>query len=194
MLYYMHGLVSLAIDMSLCHMVGLLCHQVPNQWIYHCWAFDHCYCSLKYQLLNWFSLIISSERKLFSLLLLPVTIGLVITLGFVVSSALCWHYVSASCLLLVLISDVPPSVWTTFVHQHPAYCLHSSQASHLLFELFFHTNKFLCLLSALSCNANCLLIFNHLLLAHPEFLYLACLTMPTKNLHIFCFSWCINVK
>ena len=66
---------------------------------------------------------------------------------------------------------------TGFGHQHPAYCMHSSQASHLLFELFFHTGCF-----SVICLHNCMLpttclLFYHLLLEHPEFLYPACLTM-----------------
>ena len=180
----------------LCHIIGLLCHQFPHQQIHHCWAFDHCYCSLKYLLLNSFSFsftfcffglycfrsmsgswdwwwnkpfnivivllaylfdichwVIVSQllwnkalihincqlwKETILLLLLPVTIGLVITLGLLVLSALCWlsvhptsclYYSQVCCLLLGLL----------FVQPHAAYCLHSSLPSHLLFGLLCFT-------------------------------------------------------
>ena len=60
------------------------------------------------------SLFIGSERKLFLLLFLPMTIGLVVILGFGILSVLHGFCTSASCLLFVQLSGSLPSAWTTF--------------------------------------------------------------------------------
>ena len=83
-----------------------------------------------------------------------MTIGLVITLGSAVFSALHWFCVSASCLFL-----------------------YSSQASYLLFQCLFCIGSlsYHCLHYHLMLIAY--LLFHTLLLVHPDYLYLACLTM-----------------
>ena len=64
-----------------------------------------------------------------------------------------------------------------FAHQHPVYCMLSSQASHLLFELLFHTSSFSVFCLHFHQVPTAHVLFYPLLLAHPYFVYLACLTM-----------------
>ena len=84
-------------------------------------------------------------------------------------------YTSASHLLFVQLPDFLPSACT--VHQHPACCLYTFQASYLLFELLFH----FAMLSAFCLDYHLMptpcLLFHSLMLGQPESLNLQCLTI-----------------
>ena len=117
----------------------------------------------------WSLLLIKFEDNLwFLLVILPLTIEQGSSIGSFALSALYSSCTSTSSL-----------------------CMHSSQASHLLFELLFYTVSFSVFCLHYQLVPTACLIFYDLLLAHPKFLYLACLTMLghflvlQKTLHSF---------
>ena len=92
------------------------------------------------------------------------------------------------CIVLFLCFHIMPLVCTALrlpifcldffsVHQYSAYGIHSSQASHLLFELLFHASSFTAFFLFHHQMPTAHLLFYHSLLVHTEFLYLSCLTV-----------------
>ena len=136
------------------------------------------------------SLFIGSERKLFSLLFLPMNVGLGVALDSGILSTLHCSHTSTSCLLFVQLSDFTPSAWTVFFTS--TSWLLFVQLSHFLSSVWtalslwqFHSA--FCMDYHL-VSPTCLL-FHSLLLVHPEYLYLTCLTMLGSLLELQNFTY-----